>query len=264
MISVRPDRHGGLQRCVMDASPEITARGSLRNLRVNTCSLEPLSSSLRPLVETQDLCHHTAKSRRVLLPSRRFPSTLEVHFRTTLALRARQVIQHHNGLAYALRRFDTVRTTPKIVAMGMEMWLSMPEHPAITRPREVRTQLELAVLFSVHLPVEAGVGSWRHIARYRRCIFSRAAVVFIGGERMRYCFGVPLAAKGCCFFKKMIFLFACGYASRRLGVGGVVGGVAVTMASLPTCGRCRSSLLVPQQLVLTPRHMRDRRVKNRS
>lgn len=49
-----------------------------------------------------------------------------------------QVIQHHNGQAFALRRFDTVRTTAKIVAMGTEIWLSMPEHPAITRPREVR------------------------------------------------------------------------------------------------------------------------------
>ena len=48
-----------------------------------------------------------------------------------------QVIQHHNGQAFALRRFDTARTTAKIVAMGTEIWLSMPEHPAITRPREV-------------------------------------------------------------------------------------------------------------------------------
>ncbi|CAB1110773.1 unnamed protein product [Ectocarpus sp. CCAP 1310/34] len=48
-----------------------------------------------------------------------------------------KVIQHHNGQAFALRRFDTARTTAKIVAMGTEIWLSMPEHPAITRPREV-------------------------------------------------------------------------------------------------------------------------------
>lgn len=48
-----------------------------------------------------------------------------------------QVIQHHNSLAFALRRFDTARTTLKIVTMAMEIWLSMPEHPAITRPREV-------------------------------------------------------------------------------------------------------------------------------
>ncbi|CAN0174931.1 unnamed protein product [Ectocarpus sp. 12 AP-2014] len=47
-----------------------------------------------------------------------------------------KVIQHHNGQAFALRRFDTARTTAKIVAMGTEIWLSMPEHPAITRPRE--------------------------------------------------------------------------------------------------------------------------------
>ncbi|CAM9706808.1 unnamed protein product, partial [Hapterophycus canaliculatus] len=42
-----------------------------------------------------------------------------------------KVIQHHNGQAFALRRFDTARTTAKIVAMGTEIWLSMPEHPAI-------------------------------------------------------------------------------------------------------------------------------------
>lgn len=47
------------------------------------------------------------------------------------------MIQHHSGQAFALRRFDTARTTAKIVAMATEIWLSMPEHPAITRPREV-------------------------------------------------------------------------------------------------------------------------------
>ncbi|CAN0398391.1 unnamed protein product, partial [Discosporangium mesarthrocarpum] len=47
-----------------------------------------------------------------------------------------KVIQHHDGMVYALRRFDTIRSTPKIVAVAAERWLSMPEHPGITRLRE--------------------------------------------------------------------------------------------------------------------------------
>lgn len=63
----------------------------------------------------------------VFLPQRRTRLTLprkRTHVRTS----CKQVVSHEDGNAYALRRFDNARTTPKIVGAAVDAWRRIQVH----------------------------------------------------------------------------------------------------------------------------------------
>ena len=72
-----------------------------------------------------------------------------------------KVLSHDDGNIYALRRFDSVRTNPKIVATALDNWRRI-QHPNIVRLSKAFLQHGMSLHPPTHPPTHLPIHSFIH------------------------------------------------------------------------------------------------------